>query len=200
MKNSFNILFIILLIIASTATAQRRRTTAVFDADTTTRPLAGFYGVGVRDGQPWLVSSTGDAVRLKVEDKYIVGKQLNTSGNIENTYQGRRTQLVTLNKDSLTVTLPNPRDSVNQNRNLTFMYFGFKDASFAVFDITYAFRFSDTVFAYDGTSTYFFVPNTWMGSMTSEPSIIQRKIKPVSIFYLSVYDKRWYLHFNGIDY
>lgn len=46
------------------ATAQRVRTTPSFDADTTTRPRTGFYGIGVRSGQAYLVPATGNTVRL----------------------------------------------------------------------------------------------------------------------------------------
>lgn len=188
--------------IQTRAEAQRRRTTAVFDADTLTRPGAGMYGIGVRDGQPWLVSNTGDAKRIVVEDKYVVGVQLNANGDIEfpgGSYQGQRTQLVSLNKDSLTVTLPNPRDTINENRNISFVYWGFSGSLFSYYDATYAVRFSDTVFAYNG-STYFWLPNTWIGSMTTEPTSIARNIKPGGGFVLSEMDRRWYIHFNGVEY
>lgn len=54
----------VLMAMLNVATAQRVRTTAVFDADTTTRPKAGWYGVGVRSGNAYLVAQTGNSVRL----------------------------------------------------------------------------------------------------------------------------------------
>ena len=197
-----NLILVVIMLLSFGVDAQRRRTT-VFDGDIWTRPPAANYGIGVRLGQPYLVLPENDPMRIKVEHAYIVGVQLNSNGGVEypgGNYQGRRTQLVSLNKDSLTVTLPNPRDSINHLRSLDFIYFGFSGELFNVFDTTYAVRFSDTVFASAGTSTFFFLPNTWMGSMTAAPGIIKREIVPYGNFTLSVYDKRWYIKFNGLEY
>jgi hypothetical protein len=198
-----NLIVLFLMLLAFGADGQRRRTTAVFDGDIWTRPPAANYGIGVRLGQPYLVLPENDPMRIKVEHAYIVGVQLNENGSVEypgGTYQGRRTELVTLNKDSLTVTLPNPRDSINNLRLLNFIYLGYSGELFNVFDSTYAVRFSDTVFAYNGTDTFFFLPNTWMGSMTTNPSHIARSIVPNGKFQLRVYDRRWYISFNGVEY
>jgi len=209
----FSVICFLFFVIGFSADAQRKRTTSIFDGDIWTRPSNGFYGIGVRSGQPFLVSPTNDPIRIKVEHAYIVGVQLNANGGVEyedsiqvGSYQGRRTEIVSLNKDSLTVTLPNPRDTINFGRNLTFNYWGFHHKSlFKYFDATYAFRFSDTVFVKQSTggglfTTYVFLPNTWMGSMTTTPIKIKETIKPGVSFVLSQGDRRWYLHFNGIDY
>jgi len=60
-----NILVLVLIFISSLGVfGQKIRTTAVFDADTSTRPKAGFYGIGVRSGNAYLVPATGTNVRL----------------------------------------------------------------------------------------------------------------------------------------
>ena len=200
------VLFILSFIFVSFISfAQRQRTTPIFDADTVTNAKSGFYGIGVRDSQPWLVDSKNntDAMRFKMEHKYIVGVQLNTSDTIEypgGNYQGRRTEFVSLNKDSLTVTLPNQNDTLNFGRNITFAYFGFSDALFQYYDNTYCVKFSDTIFVKSGDNTYFFTPGTCIGSMTDAPLAVKYGIKPGNNFVLTEMDRRWYLHFNGIDY
>lgn len=62
MKKTLLILSFILLSVVSFA--QRQRTTAVFDSDTTTRPKAGFYGIGVRANNIYFVPPTGNNIRL----------------------------------------------------------------------------------------------------------------------------------------
>ena len=203
MKKIFFILSFILVSIISFA--QRQRTTAMFDADTVTNAKSGMYGIGIRDSQPFLIDSKNntDAIRFKVEHKYIVGVQLNQSDTIEypgGNYQGRRTEFVSLNKDSLTVTLPNRFDTLNFNRNISFVYWGFSGTLFHYYDNTYCVKFSDTIFVKSGDNTYFFIPGTCIGSMTTAPNAVTYGIKPGHSFVLSEMDRRWYLHFNGIDY
>lgn len=205
MKKTLLILSFILVSLVSFA--QRQRTTAVFDADIWTRPRPGMYGIGVRMGQPYLIGNTNDPIRIKVEHAYIVGVQLNSSGGIEyedsiqvGSYQGRRTEMVSLNKDSLTVTLPNQRDTLNFGRNITFSYWGFSDSLFHYYDSTYCVKFSDTIFVLSNDQTYFFLPHTCIGSMTTEPTAISKNIKPGHSFVITEMDRRWYLHFNGINY
>lgn len=186
------------------ADAQRQRTTAVFDGDIWTRPSSGFYGIGVRLNQPYLIKNQNDPLRILTEEALIVGVQLNGNDNIEypgGSYQGRRTEYVSINKDSLTITLPNPRDSVNRYRDVGFTYHGFSNQLFKIHDSNYAVRFTDTVFVYESaTSTKFILPNVWMGSMTNDPSVIKQKFKPNCAFNLLVYDRRWYLVFREKKY
>lgn len=203
MKKTVFLLSFILFSIVSFA--QRQRTTAQFDADTTTAAKNGFYGIGVRDSQPFLIDSKDntDAMRFKMEYKYIVGVQLNSNGNVEypgGSYQGRRTEFVSLNKDSLTVILPSRFDTLNFNRNITFSYWGFSYSLFNYYDNTYCVKFSDTIFVKSKNNTYFFTPGTCIGSMTTTPIAVKYGIKPGSSFVLTEMDRRWYLHFNGIDY
>lgn len=58
MKKAVLILSFILVSVVSFA--QRQRTTAVFDADTTTRPKTGFYGVGIRSNRFYLIPENGN--------------------------------------------------------------------------------------------------------------------------------------------
>ena len=59
------VLFILSFIFVSFISfAQRQRTTATFDADTTTRPKSGFYGVGIRAGKVYIVPYSGTNIRL----------------------------------------------------------------------------------------------------------------------------------------
>lgn len=201
-KTVFLLPFILFSIVSF---AQRQRTTSQFDADTVTNAKAGFYGIGIIDSQPFLIDSKDntDAMRFKMEHKYIVGVQLNSSDNIEypgGSYQGRRSEFVSLNKDSLTVTLPNQNDTLNFGRNITFTYFGFSGSLFNYYDLTYCVKFSDTIFVLSGDNTYFFTPGTCIGSMTTAPNAVKYGIKPGASFVISEMDRRWYLHFNGIDY
>ena len=62
MKKTLLILSFILLSVVSFA--QRQRTTAMFDADTTTRPKTGFYGIGIRSNNIYFVPTTGNNIRL----------------------------------------------------------------------------------------------------------------------------------------
>lgn len=62
MKKTLLILSLILVSVVSFA--QRQRTTAMFDSDTTTRPKAGFYGIGVRANNVYFVPPTGNNIRL----------------------------------------------------------------------------------------------------------------------------------------
>jgi hypothetical protein len=67
-----NILVLILVLLSSLGVfSQKVRTTAVFDADTTTRPKAGFYGVGVRSGNVFLVPATGNTRRLLAANTHV---------------------------------------------------------------------------------------------------------------------------------
>ncbi|MDP1814431.1 MAG: hypothetical protein Q8K92_08280 [Leadbetterella sp.] len=78
------ILMLIGLSTTMEVTAQRVRTTAVFDADTSTRPKAGFYGVGVRSGQAYLVPATGNNVRIISATRHVgsSGQVLYTNGTV----------------------------------------------------------------------------------------------------------------------
>ncbi|MBK9511243.1 MAG: hypothetical protein IPO04_18220 [Cytophagaceae bacterium] len=49
------VLILSFILVSLVSLAQRQRTTAVFDADTTTLAKSGFYGIGVRDFQPWIL-------------------------------------------------------------------------------------------------------------------------------------------------
>lgn len=62
MKKSLLILSFIFLSVISFA--QKQRTTSVFDSDTTTRPKAGFYGIGVRASNVYFVPQAGNNIRL----------------------------------------------------------------------------------------------------------------------------------------
>ena len=62
MKKAVLILSFILVSVVSFA--QRQRTTAMFDADTTTRPKTGFYGIGIRSNNIYFVPTTGNNIRL----------------------------------------------------------------------------------------------------------------------------------------
>lgn len=66
------------------ATAQRIRTTPTFDADTTTRPKAGFYGIGVRSGRVFLVKPTGTTERILAANTHVGvnGQFLFTNGTV----------------------------------------------------------------------------------------------------------------------
>lgn len=69
MKKGLLILTFILVSIVSFA--QRQRTTSVFDSDTTTRPKAGFYGIGVRSGRVFLVKPTGTTERILAANTHV---------------------------------------------------------------------------------------------------------------------------------
>lgn len=74
----------VLVSMLNVATAQRVRTTAVFDADTSTRPKAGFYGIGVRSGKVHLVKPTGNTERLVAANTHVgsSGQVLYSNGTV----------------------------------------------------------------------------------------------------------------------
>jgi hypothetical protein len=74
----------VLMGMLNVATAQRVRTTAVFDADTSTRPKAGWYGVGVRSGKVYVVKPTGTTERLVAANTHVgsSGQFLYSNGTV----------------------------------------------------------------------------------------------------------------------
>lgn len=86
MKKGFLGLILVLFGLSATleVTAQRVRTTAVFDADTSTRPAAGFYGVGVRNGKVYVVKPTGNTERLVAANSHVGtnGQVLYSNGTV----------------------------------------------------------------------------------------------------------------------
>jgi len=77
-------LLLLLCVLCLTAAGQRVRTTAVFDADTTTRPKVGFYGIGVRSGNAYLVPATGTTKRLLAASTHVgsSGQYLYSNGTL----------------------------------------------------------------------------------------------------------------------
>jgi hypothetical protein len=85
-KGLFLILMLLGLLNTVEVTAQRLRTTAMFDGDTTTRPTAGMYGIGVRAAIPYLVRNTGNTRRI------ALFSELSGKANINNpTFTGKIT-------------------------------------------------------------------------------------------------------------
>jgi len=82
-----NILVLALIFISSLGVfGQKIRTTAVFDADTATRPKAGFYGIGVRGNVPFLVKNTGNTIRFGMVSSFTTNylPKFNSSGSFVN--------------------------------------------------------------------------------------------------------------------
>ena len=69
MKKAVLILSFILVSVVSFA--QRQRTTAMFDADTTTRPSSGFYGLGFRSNRLFAIPNTGTNIRLLSANSHV---------------------------------------------------------------------------------------------------------------------------------
>jgi len=58
------VLILSFILVSVFSFAQRQRTTAMFDADTTTRPKTGFYGIGIRSNNIYFVPTTGNNIKL----------------------------------------------------------------------------------------------------------------------------------------
>jgi len=182
---------LLLLLITFNVFAQPKRK-VLFDADTTTRPDAGFYGVGIRDSQPYLVRSSGDNLMFDVYPTKVAGWQFNNSGIVPTSVR-----VFTVNKDSLTIDLPDASDTLNRNLAYTAIYLGYSqnnDFSFA--DNTYLLSFSDTIFVYNPVNgiTY------WTQSFYNTHTYSFFKVKPFDAFCLYVDKKRWWLSAQNFKY
>jgi hypothetical protein len=183
-------LFLMMLLSVSLF-AQKKRTTT-FDADTTTRPDAGFYGIGVRDAQPYLIRPSGNALMLEVRPTKIAGWQFNTNGTAP-----KSVQILTVNKDSLTIDLPDATDTTNRSLTYSLFYLGYnRQNQFKVADANYLLTFADTIFAYSaGNKTTY-----WTKTFTHNHAQSFFRIEPFSALYLYVDKKRWWLSGNAIKY
>lgn len=177
-------LFLILLVSFSLF-AQKKRTVS-FDADTTTRPDAGFYGIGVRDSQPYLVKSSGNALMFDVHPTKVAGWQFNANGTAP-----KSVNVLTINKDSLTIDLPDATDTTNRYLSYSLYYFGYnKQNQFKIADTTtYMLTFADTIFAYIPANKITY----WTKIFTKTHTQSFFRIKPYAALYLYVDKKRWWL-------
>lgn len=169
-----------------------KRRTVVFDADTTTKADAGFYGIGIRDSQPYLVRPSGPAMMFDVHPTKIKGYQFNANGTAP-----RDVSIITINKDSLTIDLPNASDTINKNLFYQIMYFGFdKKNQFKVADTTYLVSFADTIFAYvDANKTTY-----WTKTFSHLATRSFFKIEPYTSKYIFVYNNKWYLRSKEFEF
>ena len=181
-----------MIFLAFTANAQRKRTTATFDADTTTRPTNGLYGIGVRDKQPFLVSPSGEAKRFMMEDKFIKAHWFSVE---EDTAVLPKDKSVIFlgGGDSTYIKLPIEPDTAKNPRTYSILFFGWKggndSTTYMQEDITRymdlnsawkTFRviFSDTVYYQRG----------WKGEILKSKSFSDSSNMPLPFF---LYPKRW---------
>lgn len=177
-KSIFNVIVFIQFICT-------KKRTVSFDADTTTRPDAGFYGIGVRDAQPYLVKPSGAALMFDVHDSKIAGWQFNNSGTAP-----KAVKVLTINKDSLTIDLPDATDTTNKYLSYSVFYFGYnKQNQFKVYDATYLLTFADSIFAYNANNQITY----WTKTFTHNHAQSFFQIKPYKALYLYVDKKRWWL-------
>ncbi len=107
---------------------QRRRTTATFDADTTTRPTVGTYGIGIRDKQPWLVSPEGEARRFVMEDKFVAAHWFSVEADTAE-LPTNKSFIFLGGGDSTYVKLPVEPDTAKSGRIYQILFFGWKGGS-----------------------------------------------------------------------
>jgi len=179
-----------MLLVSVSLFAQKKRTIS-FDADTTTRPDAGFYGIGVRDSQPYLIKSSGNALMFDVHPTKIAGWQFNNNGAAP-----KSVNVLTINKDSLTIDLPDATDTTNRYLSYSLFYFGFnKQNQFKIADTTtYMLTFADTIFTYTPANKITY----WTKVFTKTHPQSFFRIKPYAALYLYVDKKRWWL--SGIPF
>lgn len=181
---------IFLLLLSSCIYAQKERK-VLFDADTTTRPGLGFYGIGVRDSKPYLIRNNGDNLLIETSPTKLKGWQFNLSGTAPSDVQ-----ILAINKDSLTIDLPNATDSANASLSYTVCYFGFKDSVGLWADNTYLLSFIDTIYAYSSTNLVTY----WTNNFTHNHTYYFFRIKPYDALYLYVDKKKWWLSGNPFKY
>lgn len=175
---------LLLLLITFNVLAQKKRV-IVFDADTTTRPESGFYGIGIRDAQPYLIKPSGDALQFEVHPKQIKGWQFNANGTAP-----ADVQMLAINKDSLTIDLPNATDTTYRYLTYSLYYFGYnRQNQFKIADATCLLTFADTIFVYNAANNITY----WTKTFTHNHIYNFFRIQPYGALYLYVDKKRWWL-------
>lgn len=187
-------LFLILLFSVSVF-AQKKRTIS-FDADTTTRPAAGFYGIGVRDAQPYLVKPSGGALMIKVEEPYI--RAWSTGKELAMTLTRDHPTLIFALRDSINFILPSSTDTLNRYVKYDIHYLGWRGGTgankYVPFDSTCRMSFSDSVRIIAG------------GNIIYRTKVLDRygtfpfRLRPNIRFGLEIINNKWYLNLTDFEY
>jgi hypothetical protein len=192
MKKIFFLTAITLLFSLKTIAQVRKRTTPVFNADTT-KPAPGFYGISVKDGQPYLMDAYGIHNRIEISPRFIKARSYGvTNKNV--TLTTTQEKHVVICGDSVTINLPNAAFLKDDSITYTIVFYGYpnhatnSNMSNVVVDATCRLVFPDTIRAYkDATTTYI----TTVLSNTA--SYFFYRIKPNTMFQLFVWKNKWYI-------
>lgn len=200
-------LIFIFTIISFSINAQRKRTSPVFDADTT-RPQIGTYGITVIDKQPYLVGDSGNAQRIEVSPLFIPTLSFGTvtdTAILPIDYEH-----IIITKDSNHVVFP-PDDSLENGKRYYISFMGLRGfcadtiLRWMPYDTNFYLSFSDTIFYKKGVKpfqdTYFTMYLTnYYNTVTgyNRPSFF--RIYQNYPIYLEFIENRWYLFFADIKF
>lgn len=193
MKTKLLLFFLLIFAFFITTKAQiRQRTTPLFNADTT-KPAKGFYGISVKDGQPYLMDWQGIHNRIEISPRFIEARSYGvTNKNVVLTTTQEK--YIAICGDSVTIDLPNAALLKDDSVTYTISFHGYPNhatnlnMSTVVVDNVCRLIFPDTVRAYlDETTTYITT------ELTSSNTYKFYRIEPFIIFQLFVWKNKWYI-------
>lgn len=189
------ILLLSLLICAFSLTTKaqiRQRTTPLFNADTT-KPAKGFYGISVKDGQPYLMDWQGIHNRIETSPRFIEGRSYGVT-NKSVVLTTTQEKYIVICGDSVTIDLPNAALLKDDSVTYTISFHGYPNhatnlnMSTVVVDNVCRLIFPDTVRAYKDYTTTFITTE-----LTSSSGYSFFKILPYTMFQLFVWKNKWYI-------
>jgi hypothetical protein len=192
MKKYLILTLFTLLFTLQTIAQVRRRTTPVFNADTT-KPAVGFYGISVKDGQPYLMDAYGIHNRIETSPRFIEGRSYGvTNKNV--TLTTTQEKYVVICGDSVTINLPNPALLKDDSITYTISYFGYPNhatnANMANVTVDELCRltFPDTIRGYySNEETYLST------TLTHNSERNWNRLVPFETFQLFVWKNKWYI-------
>ena len=192
MKKHLFLTTIMLLFALQTIAQVRRRTTPVFNADTT-KPSPGFYGISVKDGQPYLMDAYGIHNRIEISPRFIEGRSYGvTNKNV--TLTTTQEKYVAICGDSVTINLPNPALLRDDSVTYTISYYGYPNhatnANMAnvVVDNLCRLTFPDTIRGYVSSDLTYLSTTLTHNSENS-----WNRLLPFQTFQLFVWKSKWYI-------
>jgi hypothetical protein len=192
MKKYLILTLFTLLFALQTIAQVRRRTTPVFNADTT-KPAPGFYGISVKDGQPYLMDAYGIHNRIETSPRFIEARSYGvTNKNV--TLTTTQEKYVIICGDSVTINLPNPALLKDDSITYTISYLGYPNhatnANMANVTVDNLCRltFPDTIRGYHSNE------ETYLSTtLTHNSERNWNRLVPFQKFQLFVWKNKWYI-------
>lgn len=197
-----------MLLVSASLFAQKKRTIS-FDADTTTRPDVGFYGIGVRDAQPYLVKPSGSSLMFKMESPYI--RTFSTGKDLSITLTRNHPTVIFALRDSINFILPSANDTLNKDIKYYIYYLGWRGGTgpnkYIPYDSTCTMTFSDSI--YYKPHGHFYSDSLYGKNKTIIYSTKSLKryggTFPISLifnrqFMLQIINNKWYFSLEDLEY